>query len=77
MERAKCAWNLITTSTIENCWIPVGLAVMFGPGLPVERLSDPFPTIGPSADLYQQRQEFLLQHPDQLFLAPDCQEVLC
>ena len=77
MEMAKGAWNLITPSTIENCWKHVGLANMFGPGLPVERLSDPFPTIGPSADLYQQRQEFLLQHPDQLFLAPDCQEEVC
>ena len=77
MEIAKTAWKLITPSTIENCWKHVGLAGMFGPGLLVERLSDPFPTIGPSADLYQQQQEFLLQHPDQFFLAPDCQEEVC
>ena len=67
----------ITPSTIENCGKYVGLAGMFEPGLPVEDLSDHFPTIGPSADLYQQPHEFLLQHSDQFFLAPDCQEEVC
>ena len=46
---------------------------MFGPGLPVERLCNPIPTLGPRADFYQQQQQYLLQNPDQLFLAPDCQ----
>ena len=67
----------ITPSTIEYCWKHVGLAGIFGQGLPVEGLSDLFPTIGPSADLYQQRQEFLLQHPDQFFLVLDCREEVC
>ncbi|CUS10028.1 unnamed protein product [Tuber aestivum] len=67
MELGKEAWSKVTATTISNCWKHVGLTGKFGPGLPVERPSDPIPTFGPAAELYRAQAEQRNQNPD-LFL---------
>ena len=69
MELAKEAWSRVSALAISNCWKHVGLTGKFGPGLPVERPSDPIPTFGPGAERYRYQSEQRSLNPDLFFLS--------
>ena len=69
MELGKEAWSKVSALAISNCWKHVGLTGKFGPGLPVDRPSDPIPTFGPGAEHYRHQSEQRRQNPDLFFVS--------
>ena len=76
MELGKEAWFKVSALAISTCWKHVGLTGKIGPGLPVDRPSDPIPTFGPGAEHYRHQSEQGRQNPDLFFVSnAACSEI--